>query len=98
MVMDIHLGRPFHYTVQSHRSGSKTSREPRNFSLPQNACILSYLKNSGSVHKFSGVFAIRCLRADMRFSAGGEQFKMKYVWQSLKDWKTYIASKLSFRY
>ncbi|KAH0838212.1 MFS general substrate transporter [Lanmaoa asiatica] len=40
------------------------------------------------------VFVIRRLRADMQFSAGGEQFKKKYVWQSLKDWKTYIASEL----
>jgi len=37
------------------------------------------------------VFVIRRLRADMQFSAGGEQFKVKSVWQSLKDWKTYIA-------
>ncbi|KAN0100516.1 Major facilitator superfamily domain containing protein [Tylopilus felleus] len=37
------------------------------------------------------VFVIRRLRADMQFSAGGEQFKIKYVWQSLKDWKTYTA-------
>ncbi|KAF9229153.1 MFS general substrate transporter [Gyrodon lividus] len=37
------------------------------------------------------VFIIRRLRADMQFSAGGEKFKLKYVWQSLKDWKTYIA-------
>lgn len=42
--------------------------------------------------RLSGVFVIRRLRADMQFSAGGEQFKTKYVWQSLKDWKTYIAS------
>ncbi|KIJ68580.1 hypothetical protein HYDPIDRAFT_82841 [Hydnomerulius pinastri MD-312] len=37
------------------------------------------------------VFVIRRLRADMQFSAGGEKFKLKYVWQSLKDWKTYLA-------
>lgn len=42
--------------------------------------------------RLSGVFVIRRLRADMQFSAGGEQFKAKYVWQSLTDWKTYIAS------
>jgi hypothetical protein len=29
----------------------------------------------------------------MQFSAGsGEKFKMAYVWQTLKDYKTYIAS------
>ncbi|KAH7917772.1 MFS general substrate transporter, partial [Leucogyrophana mollusca] len=37
------------------------------------------------------VFVIRRLRADMQYSAGGEKFKMKYIWQSLKDWKTYLA-------
>jgi MFS family permease len=37
------------------------------------------------------VFIIRRLRADMQFSAGGERFQFKYVVQSLKDWKTYLA-------
>ncbi|KAF9232571.1 MFS general substrate transporter [Melanogaster broomeanus] len=37
------------------------------------------------------VFTIRRLRADMQFSAGGEKFNLKYVWDSLKDWKTYLA-------
>ncbi|OBZ79581.1 hypothetical protein A0H81_00866 [Grifola frondosa] len=37
------------------------------------------------------VWVIRRLQADMKFSAGGESFKMKYVWQSLSDWKTWIA-------
>ncbi|KAF9244581.1 major facilitator superfamily domain-containing protein [Melanogaster broomeanus] len=37
------------------------------------------------------VFIIRRQRADMRFSAGGEKFHLKYVWQSLQDWKTYIS-------
>ncbi|KAF8846262.1 MFS general substrate transporter [Paxillus ammoniavirescens] len=37
------------------------------------------------------VFIIRRLRADMQFSAGGESFKLKYLWQSLTDWKTYVA-------
>lgn len=27
----------------------------------------------------------------MQFSAGGEVFKVKYIWASLKDWKTYVA-------
>jgi hypothetical protein len=27
----------------------------------------------------------------MQFSAGGERFQFKYVLQSLKDWKTYLA-------
>lgn len=35
---------------------------------------------------------IRRLQADMKFSAGGESFKWKYVKQSLTDWKTWLAS------
>jgi hypothetical protein len=41
---------------------------------------------------FLGVWVIRRLQSDMKFSAGGEKFKMKYVRQSLRDWKTWIAS------
>jgi len=37
------------------------------------------------------VWVIRKLRADMKFSAGGEKFKVKYVKQSLLDWKTWLA-------
>ncbi|KAI0756700.1 MFS general substrate transporter [Daedaleopsis nitida] len=37
------------------------------------------------------VWVIRRLQADMKFSAGGESFKMKYVWQCLVDWKTWLA-------
>ncbi|EAU92674.2 hypothetical protein CC1G_01719 [Coprinopsis cinerea okayama7 len=36
-------------------------------------------------------FIIRRLQEDMKFSASGEAFSSEYVWQSLKDWKTYIA-------
>ncbi|KAI0094965.1 major facilitator superfamily domain-containing protein [Irpex rosettiformis] len=37
------------------------------------------------------VWVIRRLQADLKRSAGGESFKMKFVLQSLKDWKTWIA-------
>jgi hypothetical protein len=37
------------------------------------------------------VFVIRRLKADSQFSASGESFQMKYVWQSLSDWKTWVA-------
>ncbi|KAI9060609.1 MFS general substrate transporter [Trametes sanguinea] len=37
------------------------------------------------------VWVIRRLQADMKFSAGGEKFKMKYVWQSLTDRKVWLA-------
>jgi hypothetical protein len=40
----------------------------------------------------TGVFVIRRLKDDMQFSAGGEEFKVRYIWQSLRDWKTYVAS------
>ncbi|KAJ8520100.1 hypothetical protein ONZ45_g3024 [Pleurotus djamor] len=37
------------------------------------------------------VFIIRRLIDDNQFSAGGEKFSLKYVWQSLTDWKTWVA-------
>ncbi|TFK56973.1 MFS general substrate transporter [Heliocybe sulcata] len=37
------------------------------------------------------VFIVRKLQEDQQFSAGGEKFKLKYVWDSLKDVKTWIA-------
>jgi hypothetical protein len=40
----------------------------------------------------SGVFVIRRLQDDMQFSAGGEVLKKHYIWQSLTDQKTWIAS------
>jgi hypothetical protein len=40
---------------------------------------------------YVGVFIIRELKEDMRFSADEERFKFKYVWQCLTDWKTYVA-------
>jgi MFS family permease len=36
-------------------------------------------------------FVIRRLKDDQKLSADGESFHMKYVWQSLTDWKTYVA-------
>lgn len=41
----------------------------------------------------SGVFVIRRLQDDMQYSAGGETFNKRYIWKSLTDWKTWIASK-----
>lgn len=40
----------------------------------------------------TGVFVIRRLQDDMQYSAGGEKFNIKYIWQSLRDWKTWVAS------
>ena len=37
-------------------------------------------------------FVIRRLQGDDQFSAAGEHLRMKYVWQSVLDWKTWIGS------
>ncbi|KAL1719583.1 major facilitator superfamily domain-containing protein [Schizophyllum commune] len=36
-------------------------------------------------------FIIRRLQSDQKISASGEKFDAKYIWQSLKDWKTWAA-------
>lgn len=36
---------------------------------------------------------IRRLQEDDQFSAAGENLKLKYIWQSLIDWKTWVCSK-----
>jgi len=36
-------------------------------------------------------FVIRRLQEDQQFSAGGEGFNMKALWQSITDWKTYFG-------
>lgn len=41
-------------------------------------------------------FIVRRLQQDGRHSAGGEDFKMKYIWQSFRDWKTWVGSELLF--
>ena len=40
----------------------------------------------------TGAFIIRRLQSDQKISASGEKFDAKYIWQSLKDWKTWAAS------
>lgn len=35
---------------------------------------------------------IRRLQGDDQFSAAGENLKMKYVWKSITDWKTWVTS------
>ncbi|KAF5385409.1 hypothetical protein D9757_005389 [Collybiopsis confluens] len=41
----------------------------------------------------TGAFVISRLQDDVRLSAAGEEYKKKYVWQSLKDWKTWAATR-----
>jgi len=51
--------------------------------FPDNAKFLSETER---------VWVIRRLQADMKYSASGEKFSIKYVWQSLSDWKTWVAT------
>ena len=37
-------------------------------------------------------FVVRRLQGDDQFSAAGENFKIKYIFKSMLDWKTWIAS------
>ncbi|KDR85326.1 hypothetical protein GALMADRAFT_218418 [Galerina marginata CBS 339.88] len=37
------------------------------------------------------LFVIRRLEDDMKLSAAGESFRKEYIWQSLADWKTWVA-------
>lgn len=39
------------------------------------------------------VWVVRRLQEDQQFSAGGEKFRFKYIWDTLKDVKTWMASK-----
>ena len=39
---------------------------------------------------------IRRLQDDDQYSAGGEELRWKYIWQSIFDWKTWLGSKSSF--
>ncbi|EIN14101.1 MFS general substrate transporter [Punctularia strigosozonata HHB-11173 SS5] len=53
--------------------------------------VQDYPETARFLNEPQRVYVIRRLREDMQLSAGGEQFKVKYIWQSLKDWKTWIA-------
>ncbi|KAJ2919272.1 hypothetical protein MD484_g1132, partial [Candolleomyces efflorescens] len=53
--------------------------------------IQDFPDNANFLSEDERVFIIRRLKADTRFSASGQVFKRAYVWQSLRDWKTYVA-------
>ena len=36
---------------------------------------------------------IRRLQDDGQYSAAGEKLKLKYIWQSVTDWRTYLTSR-----
>ena len=42
---------------------------------------------------YVGVYMIRELRDDMLFGADEEKFRLKYLWQCLTDWKTFVSRK-----
>lgn len=39
---------------------------------------------------------IRRLQMDDQYSAAGENFRAKYIWQSFSSWKTYLTSEWYF--
>ena len=41
---------------------------------------------------------IHRLQDDNQHSAAGEKLGMKHIWESLSDWKTYLASKSHSRH
>ena len=40
-------------------------------------------------------FIMQKLKDDGQFSVSGEAFSIKYVWESMMDWKTWVSSKSS---
>ncbi|KAF9076155.1 MFS general substrate transporter [Rhodocollybia butyracea] len=53
--------------------------------------IQDYPETAKFLSEEERVFVIRRLQDDVRLSAAGEKFKKKYIRQSLKDWKTWVA-------
>ncbi|KDQ63397.1 hypothetical protein JAAARDRAFT_121105 [Jaapia argillacea MUCL 33604] len=53
--------------------------------------VQDFPDNAKFLSESERVFVVRRLQDDMRHSAGGEKLKLKYIWQSLVDWKTWIA-------
>ncbi|KAF5323566.1 hypothetical protein D9611_005788 [Ephemerocybe angulata] len=53
--------------------------------------VQDFPDNAKFLTEIERVYVIRRLQADSKYSASGEAFKRSYIWQSLKDWKTYVA-------
>ncbi|KAE9408223.1 MFS general substrate transporter [Gymnopus androsaceus JB14] len=53
--------------------------------------IQDYPETAKFLSEEERTFVIRRLQDDVRLSAAGEKYKKKYIWQSLKDWKTWVA-------
>jgi hypothetical protein len=41
------------------------------------------------------VYIIREMKGEMLFGADDEKLKIKYLWQCLTDWKTFVSSRSS---
>jgi len=52
---------------------------------------LTYISQECHSDIYVGVYIIREMKGDMQFSADEEKFKLKYLWQCLTDWKTFIS-------
>ncbi|KAH9847409.1 MFS general substrate transporter [Lenzites betulinus] len=46
---------------------------------------------AGFLSETERVWVVRRLQADLKFSAGGEEFQTKYLWQGIADPKTWLA-------
>jgi len=53
--------------------------------------IQDYPETAKFLSEEERIFVVRRLQDDVRLSAAGEKYKKKYIWQSLKDWKTWVA-------
>lgn len=95
--MDLHPGRTSHRRLRGgfvlHPLGlpghCKVPERNRTWVLPQH--VPDTMLND-VLPCIPGVWVVRKLQADMKYSAGGETFKMKYVWQCLTDRQTWLAS------
>jgi hypothetical protein len=65
-------------------------------SLFHTALKSSYFHSAQLSYLDIEVWVIRQLQADMQFSAGGERMRWRYIVESIKDWKTWIASRFIF--
>lgn len=55
--------------------------------FPDSAKFLTGAERAVIIHR---------LQTDDQYSAAGEKFKAKYIWQSLSSWRTYLTSKKDF--
>ena len=56
--------------------------------------IHDFPKDAGFLTEAERTVVVRRLQDDSQHSAAGEKFEIRYVWESLSDWKTYLTSEL----